>query len=253
MIAESRDAMRNLSFVALMALLGSSQMSAQAWQASAAADAVEVRVENADGYGFEVGPASGRRALCTFRLPEGSADQLDGEKLPMLVIGGYNPQQVLLWPDPAKPPEDGGDFNEVARRSSGGAPLVRATSSEVTFSCWLGLKDQLSPTRGPLRQIMDGEELLVRFYLSEGGSDEAVFPLEGAREVIAQTLGITEQPSDKDLLQDELLRFRVQYRSSTCYLLAGKKNRKRCLEAVNRCAQTAQESVVANLGCIEVE
>ena len=77
------------------------------------------------------------------------------------------------------------------------------------------------------------------------------FALDGASEAISQTLGIAAQPTAKDRAQIELLAFRVNYRSTTCYLLAGKKGRKRCLEAVNRCAERTHISVQSMLDCVE--
>ena len=236
-----------LAAAALMASPGS----AEGWKAGA--DGETVSIENPQGFVFEIGPVSGRRAVCTFRLPSGGEDRFGDKKAPSLRVDGYDPQSTVAWPDPEEPAEDGGDFMEAARRSAGVAPLISASESDVRFTCWMGLPRQTSPTRGLLRQMMDGEELVVSFTRDDDSTAEASFQLDGAGELIASTFGITERPSDTDVLQDDLLRLRVQYRGSTCYLLAGKKNRKRCLDAVNSCAQVSHDSLVSMLGCIEVE
>jgi hypothetical protein len=212
-----------------------------------------VRIENAEGYSLEIGRLSASQALCTFRLPAGGQDALHAEKLPTFQVGAFPVQTVVAWPDAEEPAEDGGDFMEAARRAAGVAPLAGVSGQEVRFFCWQGLAGQASPTRGLLRQVMEGEELRVRFTLGDASTGETSLLLTGVRERVAATLGISENPTEADFLQDELLRLRVSYRSSTCYLLAGEKNRQRCLDDVNRCAQRPQESVIAMVGCIEVE
>lgn len=47
-----------------------------------------------------------------------------------------------------------------------------------------------SPTRGTLRNILDGNALSVRFFLENGGATDTVFNLIGAQEAIAGALGI---------------------------------------------------------------
>ncbi len=237
--------------VVVVAGLGAAPVMAQPW--TAAAEGGLVSAQNADGYVFEIGPVSGRRAVCTFRLPEEGGDGLGSKKAPSLRVDGYDAQTAVHWPDPEEDPEDGGDFMEAARRSAGVAPLLSASETEVRFACWVGLKGQSSPTRGVLREVMEGQELVVSFTRDDDSTGETSFDLDGARGLIASTFDIPERPSDQDVLQDELLRLRVQYRGSTCYLLAGKKNRKKCLEAVNACAQRSHDSVVSMLGCVEVE
>ena len=149
--------------------------------------------------------------------------------------------------------DDGGDFMEAVRREVRAEPLIGIDSSRVRFSCWTAMRDQASPTSGALRQIMSGHQLVIRYDAADGGSEEVVFSLDGAGEEISAALGISLEPTETDFLQEELLRFRIEYRHNTCYLLAGKKNRKRCLEAVTACAQKSQDSIFSMTGCIEVE
>lgn len=219
---------------------------------SAAARAV---VENADGFGLEIeGSSSRRSARCVLGLPQDFSGELRSDRPLELLVDDFDPQAVLPWGEVEKNPfEDGGDFMEVARRSAHLAPLLGVSSEAVAFSCWMGLPGQSSPTRGALRQILEGKRLVVRYFLAGGGSGDTAFDLQGAAAAIGEALDLPLEPSARDHLQDELLAFRVDYRSTTCYLLAGKKNRKRCLEAVNECAQRPQDSVLSMLSCVEVE
>ena len=100
---------------------------------------------------------------------------------------------------------------------------------------------------------MDGEELVFTYQDASGEDAQTSFPLSGASVAISSALDVSEQPSESDLLQEELMRFRILYRGNTCYLLAGRKNRKRCLEAVDACAQQNHESVLDMISCVEIE
>jgi hypothetical protein len=237
-----------LATIALIVVLALGEQGVAAAQGEAT-----VRLDNPDGYAFTIGPVSAGRAACSFGLPSASQDTLHPEKLPSMSVGDADVQTVVAWPEPEQPAEDGGDFMEVARRAAGVAPLVSTSATEVRFLCWLGLPGQSAPTRGVLRQLMDGEELLVNFVRADDSAGVAVFALDGARERLASTFGISESPGAGDYLQDDLLRFRVNYRSSTCYLLAGKKNLNRCLDRVNACAQRSHASLIDMTGCVEID
>ena len=210
-------------------------------------------VTSEDGHTLTVSPMTGNAARCALQLADGSPDTFTPEHPPTLQVDGGPTTRIVSWPPEADPYDDGGDFMEAARRRLRGSPGVSMNERSVVFQCWKGLARQSSPTWGPVRQMMDGEHLTVDFQPAEGGRASFDIPLSGASEAISETLGITSQPSERDWLQDDLLRFRVEYRGNTCFLLAGKKNLKRCLEAVNRCAGQSHDSVIDNLGCIEVE
>ena len=161
---------------------------------------------------------------------------------------------MLAWREVEEEPfEDDGDFFEVARRSAHVAPLLAVRPGEVVFRCWMPLPRQSSPTRGTLRQLLEGERLVIHYFSSDGSYQETSFALEGAAGAIGAALDVPLEPSAADHLQDELLALRVHYRGQTCYLLAGKKSRKRCLEAVTECGRRSHDSVVSMLNCIEVE
>lgn len=210
--------------------------------------------ENEEGFQLVVSSGSGSRsARCSFRLPEGGPVTLDAEKLPTLMVEGREPQSIAPWPPSEADVTDGGDFMEAARRGLGVMPLVGSTAHSVDFRCWTALRDQASPTRGALRQMIDGDRLVIGFQLASGGAAAASFSLAGADRVLPEVLGVSPRPTEKDLLQEDLLRFRVQYRRSTCFLLAGRKKVRGCIETVNQCALKSQESVLSMVGCIEGE
>lgn len=248
--------------IAVSLLLVVSQGATPTWQvgreddpASATARLVAFAV-NEDGYELSVEPlAGGRAARCRFALPDDADGILDRDELPVLEVDAREPQQIARW-EPSEEWKDGGDFVEALRREMALVPLVDLGDDRVVFDCWLPLPRQEAPTRGLLRQVLDGRELIVRFDLAGGEYGEAIFSLAGAREAIGETLDIPVEPSRRDIVQDELLAFRVDYRKTTCYLLGGskaEKRRKRCLEAVEACRGRDHASVVSMLGCVEGE
>jgi hypothetical protein len=208
-------------------------------------------VLNASGYRLRVERTSNGSARCSFRLPDGSSGGLDGKALPTIVVDAFPPQSIVRWQASEIDAREVGDFMEVGRRGIGAVPLLGASARSVSFLCWKKLKDQASPTTGALRQLLDGSELTVEFQLSGGNPEGATFPLDGARAAIAEALGISADPSDRDLAQDQLLQFRVRYRRTTCYLLQGRKRQRRCIETVRECSLQSHDSVLSMLGCIE--
>ncbi len=215
------------------------------------AEIQRAEVENSSGYRFSVERSAGGSARCSFRLPEGAPAVLDGNARPTFLVDALPLQSVVRWQASEVDADDAGDFMEVARRGIGAAPLVGASAEAVAFICWKKLKDQATPTTGLLRQLLDGKALTVQLRFSRDADEEVTFALEGARTAIAEALGISAEPSERDLAQDQLLQFRVHYRSTACYLFQGRKRQRRCLETVRECSLKSHDSVVSMLGCIE--
>lgn len=243
--------------MAALAALAPLALAADGWQTDVQVDpasGVETRlafVEDTEGYRLGVRPGgAGGGAICTFQLPDDGGTLSRNHGLEVRVDTD-DPLSIMRWESMEKPFEDADDFMEARRRISGVVPLVGGSASRVGFRCWLPLKDQASPASGLLRQLLDGDSVTFDFALTDAGEQQVRFALDGAAEAIIQTLAISAQPTTKDRAQVELLAFRVNYRSTTCYLLAGKKGRKRCLAAVNRCAQRTHESVLSMLECVE--
>ena len=231
---------------------------AESWQVATRVDSAsgaEVRsamVENEAGYRLVVergsGSSSGR---CSFNLPDGSSVALDSNTLPTLIVDALQPQTVVRWPPSEIDAGEAGDLMEATRRALGAAPLLGANSRTVAFVCWKKLKDQASPTAGTLRHLLDGERVTVQFHLVRDLAEETSFSLEGAREALVEVLGISAEASERDRVQEELLRFRVHYLRTACYWFQGQKRQKRCVAAVRKCSRSSYDSVVSMLGCIE--
>lgn len=256
-----------LVFVLLAAFSEAPLLAAERWRVTGVDGARSAQVDNDAGFVFSVSAGPSRAAHCELRLPPDIAPPQD-DSLPTLGVDGAEPHAVLRRPRSAtdggppdkgsertwtekKPVSDEGDLVELASRSWGGLPLVAADGASLRFECWAPLAGQDSPTFGLLRQILDGEHLVATIAPAEEGEEQTSFSLDGAPEAITEALGISTEVSSRDLLQEELLEFRVHYRKTTCYVLAGRKRRQRCLEAVNRCALQAHDSVLSMQECID--
>jgi hypothetical protein len=71
-------------------------------------------------------------------------------------------------------------------------PLVLLSARWISWRIWAEKGDI---NRGPVRSIMEGQELLIRYFTLDGGSRDVRFDLSGAKHVIAQVLGV---PPDAD-------------------------------------------------------
>jgi hypothetical protein len=244
---------------ALSSMLGAGVLQgAESWQVSTRIDSstgAEISsavARNDAGYRLIVERGSlSSPGRCSFKLPESSEAALDSSMLPTMIVDGLPPQTVVRWPPSEIDATETGDLMEASRRVLGAAPLLGANAHTVAFVCWKKLKDQASPTAGTLRQLLDGEQVTVQFHLVGDVAEETTFSLEAASEAITEVLGISPEPSERDLVQEELLRFRVHYLRTACYWFQGTKRQKRCVEAVRKCAQKSYDSVVSMLGCIE--
>ncbi|RWE12437.1 MAG: hypothetical protein EOS61_14940 [Mesorhizobium sp.] len=93
------------------------------------------------------------------------------------------------------------DHDATDLNVSPGDEDTRVLGRSVLALLWHGSGP--TPTRGILRNVLDGRTLTVRFYLDNGGSADTNFDLAGAADSIAPALGISAQ-ADPELLAREL-------------------------------------------------
>lgn len=166
-----------------------------------------------------------------FRVAEDSSDILDSEKLGMLRVDAHDPVDLSLYASLL-----GGEF-------------ASAEPKWLTFRIWQG-EDTHAPSGSLLRDLMEGESLVLRYYLASGGYKEERFELTGAKQAIAEATGVSADISEEQAKQDEAKRqdrdaFQNAY--LTCLELKGRKARK-CSEEVLAC-NTLEGEVL--LKCLE--
>lgn len=151
-------------------------------------------------------PAGGVRAI--FRLPSSDRDFLAETQAPRIALDGGAARQV---------------------------PLAAAGLTWAAFPVWNGAGEALT---GTLRELMQAESLALTYYLNGGGYKETVFPLAGAREVIAEAFGLRAEVSVEESQRAAALEAALLTAAEQCGAEKGKK-RDRCLEALRGCAGKA--------------
>lgn len=132
-------------------------------------------VVNADGHQFKVYRQGVGHVWASFRVAEGSLDILG--RTVMLRVDKHEPLE--LTPTPT-------DMARVV------GELVVFEPKWVNFHVWHA--EGSSPTGGFLRDVLDGQRLLVRYTLATGGTRDTAFSLDEARHVIAEALRIADTP-----------------------------------------------------------
>jgi len=94
---------------------------------------------------------------------------------------------------------------------------------------------------GTLRDLLDGEALLVRYYISTGGYEETQFDLSGLMPVAEEALGIVAKPDPAEVTkakrQSEIMTYLTDEMQKCIGGLKGRK-RQKCLERTQRCMRS---------------
>lgn len=128
------------------------------------------------------------RVYGTFRISDDSSDILDPEELPIYRVDKREPERIV-----------GRAFEE-----STDIPSARAKPKWVHFLLWHG--EGRTAVAGTLRDLMDGDQVVFRYFLFTGGYKETRFSLEGAKEAIAEALDIAPDPTVAERQREEALR-----------------------------------------------
>lgn len=116
----------------------------------------------------------------TFALSDESFDTLDYEEAPMYRIDDYAPVDL----------NDMKDLQELEVRLGAGSPAYQWEPQWVSFVIWHG--QQKKAIAQDLIQLMKGDRVVFRNYLSTGGYKETAFTLDGAASAISKAIGISE-------------------------------------------------------------
>lgn len=134
------------------------------------------------------------------------------------------------------------DLSEVSgtlAQELGIAPQV--LPKRARFLVWHG-ENEPTPSSALLRDLMDGESLLVRYFLFSDEVRETRFPLGGAKAAISEALGIPAeaQPGAKEL-QDA--KVRTDERCAEMAQRAHWKKTRRCLDIAEACRYSETTAV----------
>lgn len=176
-----------------VAVMAASTAQAEGWSLEEYRDPQNAQVvqaaasENAEGYSVRIFRSGDKRVQWVMSLPRSSFDRLTTrDRIAAFRIDDLEAGELSIMP-----------------------PNKYLSLPEETHVEGLWVKDILwhgedpSPTRGSLRDLLDGETLTVRFFLDDGKSVDTTFPLDGAPPVIEQAIGITAQADPVAVARNE--------------------------------------------------
>lgn len=154
-------------------------------------------VRNAAGFKLSFYRAEGGEVWMLFALPQQSLDVL-GSPLPMFRIDKLKAEEI-----------------ESSKRLSQliSAPMVKAEPKWVNVRVWHGKGEPLS---GTLRDFMEGNEVVFRYWLFTGGSKETSFDLRGGKQAIAEALAVAADPDPAAVRADRESKARLQAAIARC-------------------------------------
>lgn len=188
---------------------------------------------NADGHQFKIWRASDGRVWAGFRLSETSAHVL-GTTLPMYRVDKLEAEQVK-------------DLGAI------GPPGTQAILGEMVNAAprwvhWVVFHGEGPANSGTLRNIMDGEKLVVRYFPAGGGYLETEFLLSGAALSVAEAIGI---PQEADLVAaQQQIKREALLREETNRCLAKSTGRGKCLARIADCMKHFPQGTDALASCI---
>jgi hypothetical protein len=152
----------------------------QSWKAIEVTDSItdrrtsvaETRLES--GHSFAILRQTTGEVWAILSLPSGKFD----------VFGQRRPQ-LRVDSNPAEDLESTRAVEKYIKQ-----PIFRREPTTAAWRIWDGSGE---PYRGTLRDIMNGQTLLIRYYKFPEGSAELRFGLDGAKAAIAKVLGIKEE------------------------------------------------------------
>lgn len=109
---------------------------------------------------------------------------------------------------------------------------VKAEPTTTAWVIWHGGANAQANT-GTLRDLMDGNTLLIRYYKFPEGSADLEFSLEGAKPIIAQALNINAE-ADQEVAKEEIRKRQVTVEASRKCLQENRGNKQgyiACVEA----------------------
>ncbi|SDP82511.1 hypothetical protein SAMN04488595_1326 [Ralstonia sp. 25mfcol4.1] len=180
-----------LRFLLLLLPLIALPLNGYGWEIKSKTDSMtdEVRqsavTRNAQGFElsfYRITP--GGQVWANFSLPTDNLEVL-GTRAPMYRIDQLKPVDL--------------DANRTLA-IRGISDMVSREPKWINFLVWHG-KGQ--PLTGTLRDFMEGRKVTFRFYLATGGSKETTFDLGGAKEAIAQAIGVEADPDPEAVAEEK--------------------------------------------------
>ncbi|MCG7973885.1 MAG: hypothetical protein JAZ16_02345 [Candidatus Thiodiazotropha taylori] len=219
-------------FFSLLPLLIISFVSPADWKVdkinnntSKTADSIAI-VNNGQGDSFSLYRISNKGEVwARFKLYGDFTDAADWNTPPMLRIDNNKPISLSRQKD--------------LQVMGVGVDAYKGQQGQVEFLIWHGKESEgLSDS---LAQIMDGNKLIVRYFLSSGGHKESTFPLTDAETAISRALKISRKASLSTQQKTTTFKEFVLLEIKQCLQQTESSNT--CLKRIKECRSKADEEI----------
>ncbi|MEW8323407.1 MAG: hypothetical protein AB2606_12260 [Candidatus Thiodiazotropha taylori] len=219
-------------FFSLLPLLIISFVSGADWKvdknfndSSKTADSIAI-VNNGQGDSFSLYRISNRSEVWTrFKLHGDFTDPADWNTPPMLRIDNNKPINLSRQKD--------------LQVMGVGVDAYKGQQGQIDFLIWHGKESEgLSES---LAQIMGGNKLIVRYYLSSGSYKESTFPLTDAETTISSALKISRKASLSAPQKNTTFKEFVLLEIKQC--LQQTKSSNSCLKRIKECRSKADKEI----------
>jgi len=191
-------------------------------------------VKNDLGHTFSIYRLSeGGPVWGNFALSEGMFDQVDWGKPPIYRVDKQAPT----------------DLAEMKKTQDMGVG-IHAYEWEpkwVNFLIWHGEKDE--GIAKDLIHLMEGQNVVFRYYLSTGGFKDTSFSLKGAAPAISEAIGIS--PKIDYSAQQKIDEFNHAYLAESKRCQQDMKSFKVCFSRVNDCRKQANKNIEKFKSCMQ--
>lgn len=191
-------------------------------------------VKNNEGHSFSIYRISkGGAVWGNFALSERRFDQVDWGNPPMYRVDKN--KSVSL---------------EKMKKTQELFPNIQAYEWEpkwVNFLIWHGKEDE--GIADNLVQIMEGNKIVFRYYLSTGGYKDTFFTLKGSTSAISEAIGINEKIDHS--AQQKGKKFRQAYIAETKKCQQNMRTFKSCFSRVKECRNQANNDLSSFKLCMQ--
>jgi hypothetical protein len=184
---------------------------------------------------YRLGP--GGTVWVNFALSEDVFDQIDPENPPIYRIDKKKPYDLAGLKN----------IQDMSQKLGLGSQLYLWKPKWVNFQLWHGKEDE--GIGEAIVNIMEGEIIVFRYYLSGGGYKDTTFELTGAAEAISEAIGISAQIDHA--AQEMLIKFNETVRAEEVKCKKNNVKQKSCSSRVAKCRNHADKNVEQFKSCLK--
>ena len=217
------------------------------WKVITTTDAITDKVEksaivkNELGHSFSIYSIEpGGAVWGNFALSEEVIDQIDSKKPPIYRIDKNEPADLS---SAKKRQELQKEIGIIMSQTYSWNPKW------VNFAIWHGNEDEGIAEK--LVEVMEGEKILFRYYLSTGGYKETTFDLKGADKAISEAIGIPAKIDHAE--QKMVIEFYKAVNAEIPKCVKNVAELTSCTSRITKCKDQANKNIESFKSCMENE